>query len=50
MLAENKKNHMNKATSHVYTQNMSELWPVYGEDSLDPFDPFLSSQPVNPVR
>lgn len=44
-----KKNHMNMAMSHVYTKNMSETWPVYDEDFLNLYDPFLSSQPVKPV-
>lgn len=26
---------MNKAMSRVYTQNMSELWPVHGDESFN---------------
>lgn len=32
LLAEDKKNHMNMAMSHVYTKSMSESWPVFDED------------------
>lgn len=32
LLAEDKKNHMNMAMSHIYTKSMSESWPVFDED------------------